>query len=200
MIYSNNRFKSIAKYAKGKVLDIGSNEDMQLEVGLHSYLKNLSLDVTGMDLDEADVVHNADEFPYPFKKESFDSIVAGEIIEHLKRPFDFLCECRRILKKGGLLILTTPNARMLMLSDDIKDDKYQYQRYRYAWALGYKYHKYAWTLGTFIGLIKSAGFKIVDYGYVNIYQHNLMLKFLCELNHKQAWHLIAVAKKEVNKK
>jgi SAM-dependent methyltransferase len=39
----------------------------------------------------------------------FDTIVAGEIIEHLENPGQFLTTARRHLKPGGRLILTTPN-------------------------------------------------------------------------------------------
>lgn len=45
----------------------------------------------------------------PFKKNQFDAVVAGEIIEHLYDVNTFLKEILRILKPGGQLILTTPN-------------------------------------------------------------------------------------------
>lgn len=40
----------------------------------------------------------------------FDTIVAGEILEHLERPGDFLTCARRHLKPGGRIVLTTPYA------------------------------------------------------------------------------------------
>ena len=45
----------------------------------------------------------------PFKKDSLDIVYAGEVIEHLYNPDRFLEEVRKVLKKGGYLILTTPN-------------------------------------------------------------------------------------------
>jgi len=39
----------------------------------------------------------------------FDAVVAIEIIEHLENPFRFARECAKLLKRGGLLFLTTPN-------------------------------------------------------------------------------------------
>jgi 2-polyprenyl-3-methyl-5-hydroxy-6-metoxy-1,4-benzoquinol methylase len=39
----------------------------------------------------------------------FDGIAAIEIIEHLENPFRFVRECAKLLKPGGLLLLTSPN-------------------------------------------------------------------------------------------
>jgi ubiquinone/menaquinone biosynthesis C-methylase UbiE len=45
----------------------------------------------------------------PFKQNTFDVIIASELLEHLNDPEIFFSESHRILKKGGRLILTTPN-------------------------------------------------------------------------------------------
>jgi SAM-dependent methyltransferase len=45
----------------------------------------------------------------PFKDESFDCVFFGEVIEHLIDPDKALIEVSRVLRKGGTLILTTPN-------------------------------------------------------------------------------------------
>ena len=44
-----------------------------------------------------------------FADNTFDFIIAGEIIEHLYDTDLFVDELRRILRPGGILILTTPN-------------------------------------------------------------------------------------------
>ncbi|MBI5765990.1 methyltransferase domain-containing protein, partial [Candidatus Falkowbacteria bacterium] len=41
--------------------------------------------------------------------ERFDLIIATELIEHLNNPLDFLENCKKILKDGGKIIITTPN-------------------------------------------------------------------------------------------
>jgi len=45
----------------------------------------------------------------PFADESFDLVLAFEVIEHLERWQDFLTEARRALRPGGLLLVSTPN-------------------------------------------------------------------------------------------
>lgn len=49
----------------------------------------------------------------PYEDATFDAVVSIEGIEHIRRPFDFVGECARILKPGGVLILTTPNISSL---------------------------------------------------------------------------------------
>jgi SAM-dependent methyltransferase len=51
--------------------------------------------------------------PLPFRDESFDAVFAGELIEHLVDPREGLAEFGRVLRGGGVLILTTPNRRRL---------------------------------------------------------------------------------------
>ena len=58
-----------------------------------------------------DVDHfNADRDRFPYPDESFDLVIAGEIIEHLTYdPMHMLLEARRVLVDGGYLLVTTPN-------------------------------------------------------------------------------------------
>lgn len=45
-----------------------------------------------------------------FVHESFDFIVAGEVVEHLPNPGMFFSEAARCLKPGGAVFVTVPNA------------------------------------------------------------------------------------------
>lgn len=58
----------------------------------------------GLDVKRADFGKNI-----PFKSSEFDAVYAAELIEHLYDPDLFLEESNRVLKKGGYLIITTPN-------------------------------------------------------------------------------------------
>jgi 2-polyprenyl-3-methyl-5-hydroxy-6-metoxy-1,4-benzoquinol methylase len=55
---------------------------------------------------------NLDE-PLPWPDREFNAVFSTEGIEHLENHFSFLREVCRILKPGGLLVLTTPNIAAL---------------------------------------------------------------------------------------
>jgi len=48
------------------------------------------------------------DFSLPFKSDSFDLVLALDVIEHVDDDIHALTECRRILKAEGLLIVTVP--------------------------------------------------------------------------------------------
>lgn len=45
-----------------------------------------------------------------FPDASFDVLTLFEVIEHLREPLPLLAECRRVLKPGGILLVSTANA------------------------------------------------------------------------------------------
>jgi SAM-dependent methyltransferase len=60
---------------------------------------------------ECDVdLFNAETDCFPYADEAFDTVVCGELIEHLfGDPMHMMSEINRILKPGGHLLITTPN-------------------------------------------------------------------------------------------
>lgn len=54
-----------------------------------------------------------DKTPMPYKDNSFDLIIAGEIIEHIYDTDFFLHEVERLLKPSGYFLLSTPNIASL---------------------------------------------------------------------------------------
>jgi len=81
-------------------------------------------EVLGIDLEEPAAVNAATRWSFAkvdlddtwdsillpmLKGGQADYIFAFDIIEHLSSPWNFLASCRRLLKTGGTLVLTTPN-------------------------------------------------------------------------------------------
>jgi ubiquinone/menaquinone biosynthesis C-methylase UbiE len=52
---------------------------------------------------------NADAVRLPFADGSFDLVTSNMVFEHVERPLATLREVRRVLRKGGRLIILTPN-------------------------------------------------------------------------------------------
>jgi SAM-dependent methyltransferase len=50
------------------------------------------------------------EEPLPFDEATFDAVVAGELFEHLQFPDALVAEIRRVLRPGGTLVGSVPNA------------------------------------------------------------------------------------------
>lgn len=77
--------------------------------------------VIGVDNDESDLkfaskiysVRKMDCQNLKFSPESFDVVLALNVIEHLENPRKFLIEVKRVLKKEGLFILSLPNTTFL---------------------------------------------------------------------------------------
>ncbi len=60
---------------------------------------------------EVDVVHNLDQYPWPFEPHSVDVVFAHSVIEHIDNIVALFEELARILKPGGRVIITVPHFR-----------------------------------------------------------------------------------------
>lgn len=94
----------LEKSKKYKVLDYGCG------VKPYKYIFNdCSSSYVGADVGEnphADFRIEPDE-KLPFKDEEFDVVLSSQVLEHVENTDLYLGECRRVLKTGGLLILST---------------------------------------------------------------------------------------------
>jgi len=67
------------------------------------------INVDAFDNCNPDVLHDLNQFPYPFEDNSVDSISAHHVFEHLEDWWGALKECARILKPGGTLHIHVPH-------------------------------------------------------------------------------------------
>ena len=60
----------------------------------------------------------------PVKDEFFDTIIATEILEYISDPIKFLQEAKRVLKKDGTIVITTPF--MHAVHADLQNDRHRF--------------------------------------------------------------------------
>lgn len=53
---------------------------------------------------------NANVYALPYPDNTFDAVILSEILEHVERDVDGLREVYRVLKPGGVAVITVPNA------------------------------------------------------------------------------------------
>jgi len=103
----------------GDVLEVGCGEGRGIDVVLPQCLS-----YTGIDKIEEVIARLSHKYPeqrfiagnippfHMFEDASFDCVISFQVIEHIKDDVLFLKEISRVLKPGGIALLTTPNIKM----------------------------------------------------------------------------------------
>ncbi len=105
----------------GKTLDIGCGND---QYG-HYFPNRTTFDIQVRPGVTVDIVGDAHHLPM-ISDASFDVILCTEVLEHLHTPVLAIAEFHRILRPGGLLLLTT---RFIFPLHDVPGDYYRYTKY-----------------------------------------------------------------------
>ncbi len=99
-------------FSKGDVVvDMGCGRQASLGWRLRPKVKRylgLDMDVPAVGMENINLVTADLDRKIKLNTGSADKIIGAAIFEHLRKPETFLKECRRILKTGGILALTTP--------------------------------------------------------------------------------------------
>lgn len=113
-----DRFDVVRPLIRGEtVLDVGCASRYGKPDWLHGLMVESFREVCGIDINEETItalraegldVQLADAQDFDLNRK-FDTVFAGEIIEHLDNVHGFLASVRRHLKPGSWLVLTTPN-------------------------------------------------------------------------------------------
>lgn len=116
----NMKLEIVEKYkTKGRILDIGCATGFFLESA-----KARGWDVYGLDISEysagiagdkvgRDRVFNGSLAEAKYEDCFFDVVFMSDLIEHIKDVDSFMSDVRRILKKGGVAAIVTPNEASL---------------------------------------------------------------------------------------
>lgn len=172
--YFDNLFKSLKPYinkiTSGKVLDVGCAYGFMLERFPDSF------DKFGVDVSEyainiaknrlpsvAFTVSNVED-SLPFQKESFDIIICNDVLEHLENPAVALENIKRVLKKGGILYINTPNLN-------------SFRKKVLGFADKMEHHISMFTHQELLELLEKVGFKVEKHWtYIN-YTYFFFIKF-----------------------
>lgn len=109
------RIKELSKYVSGKdVLDVGCRENIMkkfLDLGINYYGLEAGVEKKRKD---SFFKFLPDGITDPkirliFKEKKFDTIILGETLEHLTKPFEALENIKYLLKKGGRIVGSVPN-------------------------------------------------------------------------------------------
>jgi len=128
---------AFAPSVRGKILDVGC--------GSKPYRKYFDAsEYIGLEIEGrnklADRHYDGKEFP--FKDGEFDSVLTSQVLEHVFNPEEFLLEVNRVLKDGGVLLLTVP------FIWDEHEQPFDYARYS---SFGLRH------------LLESHGFEVIDH-------------------------------------
>ena len=107
------------------ILDIGCGDGYQMR-----YFANIPTQIVGIDISTLKLkrakkgVWNADfirasSLKLPFKPEMFDKVLCLELLEHLKHPSKTINEIDLVLKKNGILIMSVPYKKQIILTQCI---------------------------------------------------------------------------------
>jgi SAM-dependent methyltransferase len=129
---------------------------LDLMAGWRSHLPDTIAQATGLGMNAAEladnpqlaerIVHDLNQVPrLPFADDSFDAAVCSVSIEYLTHPQQVIAEARRVLKPGGLFVVTLSN-------------RYFPPKVIRLWTQLHPMERMAWV-GT---LLKGAGFKKVE--------------------------------------
>lgn len=102
----------------GRILDVGCGRGLFL-----SLMRQAGWDVAGVEYDEETAscardafgipVVSGDPDHWPFMERAFDAVTLYHVLEHVQDPRAMIERCCRLLKRGGLLVISVPNLSSL---------------------------------------------------------------------------------------
>jgi 2-polyprenyl-3-methyl-5-hydroxy-6-metoxy-1,4-benzoquinol methylase len=92
----------------------------------------------------------------PFEPASFDAVVCGDLIEHLRDPQAFLSRIRPFLRPDGRLVLSTPNVANWVIRLSLLFGRFDYTER----GILDRNHTHLFTQRTLVACLEKAGFTV----------------------------------------
>lgn len=124
-------YNTISPNCNGKILEIGSgignisqffikeNKDIVLSDLRDNYCEILKEKYTNQIL-KIDLVHPNFDIEYTELLESFDSVFALNVVEHIENDVTAIANCKKLLKTGGTLTILVPAYQWLYCDFDVE--------------------------------------------------------------------------------
>lgn len=146
----------------GRVLDAGCSAGYLAE-----RLAERGSSVTGLELDpeaaeraravcDDVLVGDVETMELAFEPGSFDAVVCGDLIEHLRDPGGFLDRVGPLLRPGGRLALTTPNVANWTIRMQLLFGRFRYTQR----GILDQTHTHLFTRSTLVECVEDAGYRV----------------------------------------
>jgi 2-polyprenyl-3-methyl-5-hydroxy-6-metoxy-1,4-benzoquinol methylase len=163
---SHERLLALLGHPK-RVLDVGCATGFLAE-----RLQARGATVVGLELDEraaaearryceAVYVGDVETMELPLEPGSFDAIVCGDFIEHLRDPQAFLKRIRPFLTPQGKLVLSTPNIANWAMRLGLLFGRFRYTE----WGILDRTHTHLFTRKTLTECLEAAGYRVTVFDY-----------------------------------
>jgi len=104
------------------------------------------------------IVGDVEELELPFERGSFDVVLCGDLVEHLRDPEVFLARVQPLLKRDGRLVLTTPNVANWALRLSLLGGRWRYKDR----GLLDRTHVHFFTRKTLVETLDKAGYRVLE--------------------------------------
>ena len=157
--------KLIALVGSGKrVLDVGCSSGYLARplVATGCTVVGLERDATAAEearaVCEDVLVGDVETMDLPFEPGSFDIVLCGDLVEHLRDPQAFLARVRPLLRAEGRLVLTTPNVANWAMRLGLLVGRWRYTER----GILDRTHAHLFTRATLVETLERAGYRIVE--------------------------------------
>lgn len=192
--------------AQGKtLLDVSCKEGdvLQALVPRGFTLRGTNFEPDGSSLNGIPVDYGIDlRKPLPYADASFDVVTLVEVIEHLENHRTAICELARIVKPGGVLVLTTPNimrlnSRLHFLFSGYHKTKRRFIPFVTPLEQAHRFHNYPIDLPILYYLCKQSGLDLEQVGSSKIKPYSRLLYALFGLPvHAYTWYTLITREKD----
>jgi 2-polyprenyl-3-methyl-5-hydroxy-6-metoxy-1,4-benzoquinol methylase len=104
------------------------------------------------------IVGDVETVDLPWEPRSFDAVVCGDVVEHLRDAGTALARLRPLLRPGGRLVLATPNVANWAMRLSLLAGRWRYTDR----GILDRTHTRLYTRKTLVDLVRGAGYRVVQ--------------------------------------